>query len=192
MEVLNGTEIIGFPDVNTWESWLAHHHTLQQGVWLKIAKVGSGIESVSEIDVLDVALCYGWISGQRRPLNQHYYLQKYVPRRRRSLWSQVNIAKVEALIAAGRMREPGLAEVAAAKADGRWDAAYESQKTADVPADLCAALESNQRAREFFDSLNRSERYSVIHRLLTARNDATRASRLQKLLATLDQGEKLR
>jgi uncharacterized protein YdeI (YjbR/CyaY-like superfamily) len=141
MEALNGIAIIAFNDAAQWESWLANHYELQAGVWLKIAKKSSGIASVTPMEALDVALCYGWIPGQRKPYDEAYYLQKFTRRRPKSLWSKVNIGKVEALIAAGRMQGPGLAEILAAKADGRWDAAYESQKKATIPPDLAAALE---------------------------------------------------
>ena len=141
MEALNGLEIIAFNDAAQWESWLANHYELQAGVWLKIAKKSSGIASVTHMEALDVALCYGWIPGQRKPYDEASYLQKFTRRRPKSLWSKVNIGKVEALIAAGRMQAPGLAEILAAKADGRWDAAYESQKKATIPPDLAAALE---------------------------------------------------
>jgi len=141
MEALNGMEIIAFNDAAQWESWLANHNELQAGVWLKIAKKSSGIASVTPMEALDVALCYGWIPGQRKPYDEAYYLQKFTRRRPKSLWSKVNSGKVEALIAAGRMQAPSLAEILAAKADGRWDAAYKSQKKATIPPDLAAALE---------------------------------------------------
>jgi uncharacterized protein YdeI (YjbR/CyaY-like superfamily) len=115
------TEIIACRDGAEWERWLADHHRLQAGVWLKIAKKGSGLASVTNSEALDVALCYGWINGQRKPLDGDWYLQKYTPRRPRSTWSKVNVQKAEALIAAGRMREPGMAEIVAAEADGRWE-----------------------------------------------------------------------
>jgi len=133
VEALAGVEIIAFQDAAAWESWLADNHELQAGIWLKMAKKSSGIASVTDDEVVDIGLCYGWVSGQRKSFDESYYLQKYVPRRPRSLWSKVNVDKVEMLLAAGRMREPGTAEVRAAQADGRWDAAYESQKTATVP-----------------------------------------------------------
>ena len=144
MEALNGIEIIAFNDTAQWKSWLANHYELQAGVWLKIAKKSSGIASVTPMEALDVALCYGWIPGQRKPYDEAYYLQKFTRLRPKSLWSKVNIGKVEALIAAGRMQAPGLAEILAAKADGRWDAAYESQKNATIPPDLAAALEQSE------------------------------------------------
>ena len=120
METIGGAEVIACRDGAEWEAWLADHHALQSGVWLKIAKKGSGLASVTISGALDVALCYGWIDGLRNALDEDYYLQKYTPRRPRSSWSKLNVARAEALIAAGRMREPGLAAIAAAKADGRW------------------------------------------------------------------------
>jgi uncharacterized protein YdeI (YjbR/CyaY-like superfamily) len=114
------TEVLAFADAAGWEAWLADHHTVQAGVWLRIAKKGSGLASVTVAEALDVALCYGWIDGQRKALDEHHYLQKYTPRRPRSTWSKVNVGKAEALIAAGRMRAPGMAAIEAAKADGRW------------------------------------------------------------------------
>lgn len=130
MEALNGVEVIGFDDIAQWESWLADHHDLQAGVWMKNAKLRSGKASIPHSDALDVCLCYGWIDSQRKAYDETYYLQKFTPRRPKSQWSKINVGRVEALIAAGRMRAPGLAEVSAAKADGRWDAARASQKSA--------------------------------------------------------------
>jgi uncharacterized protein YdeI (YjbR/CyaY-like superfamily) len=124
---VNEPEVIAFRDAAGFEAWLEAHVDLQVGVWLKIAKKGSGVQSLTDDEAVDIGLCYGWISGQRKALDEVYYLQKYVPRRRRSRWSQVNVAKVEKLIAAGRMQPSGLAEVEAAKADGRWAAAYSSR-----------------------------------------------------------------
>jgi uncharacterized protein YdeI (YjbR/CyaY-like superfamily) len=126
-------EVIAFQDAASFEAWLAEHVGLHCGVWLKIAKKGSGVVSLTDEEAVDIGLCYGWISGQRKALDDVYYLQKYVPRRPRSRWSQVNVRKVGALTAAGRMRPRGMAEVEAAKTDGRWDAAYSSRKQASVP-----------------------------------------------------------
>ncbi|HEY6737991.1 MAG TPA: YdeI/OmpD-associated family protein [Actinopolymorphaceae bacterium] len=181
-----------FADAAAWETWLSAHHDDSGGVWLKIAKRGSGRRStVTVSEALDVALCYGWIDSQRRALDDSYYRQRYTPRRRTSSWSKVNVEKVEALIAAGRMRAPGLAQVEAAKADGRWDAAYESQRRATVPPDLAAALEQHPRAREFFDRLDRTGRYLSILRLTQARTPKGRAARLQRIIATLEAGERV-
>ena len=136
-------------------------------------------------DALDVALCFGWIDGQRRAYDDVSFLQRYSRRRPKSSWSKVNVAKVEALTAAGRMRPPGLAQVAAAKADGRWQAAYESQRNAEVPPDLAAALAANARATAAFERLGRSDRYAVILPLLKARTAETRATLLARAVARL-------
>lgn len=179
-------EVIHFPDRQSFERWLDDHVDHQPGVWLKIAKGGTGIPSLTSDEAVDVGLCYGWISGQRKRLDDDYYLQKYVPRRPRSRWSMVNVRKVEELTAAGRMRPSGVAQVRAAQADGRWDAAYASQKEAEVPPDLLAALNANPRAGGAFDGLNRTQRYAVILDVVTARNPATRARRVQRAVAALE------
>jgi uncharacterized protein YdeI (YjbR/CyaY-like superfamily) len=192
MEALDGVEIIAFRDAADWESWLAANHERQAGVWLKIAKKGSGIPSVSDDEVVDVGLCYGWVSGQRKSFDERYYLQKYAPRRRRSLWSRVNVDKVEKLLAAGLMREPGMAAVRAAQADGRWDAAYESQKHATAPPNVVAALEDNERAKDVFDALDKSEQYRLYLPVLQARNPEARAARVKKVIAMLEAARKRR
>ena len=171
-----------------WESWLTAHWQRPTGVWLKIAKKGSRVASVTAGEAGDVALCYGWIDGTRRRLDDAHFLQWYSPRQPRSSWSKVNVARAEALVAAGRMRPPGLAEIEAARADGRWAAAYESQRNAAVPPDLAAALDADDRARAAFESLGRSERYALILPLLKARNPRQRAGRLSATLARLAAG----
>jgi uncharacterized protein YdeI (YjbR/CyaY-like superfamily) len=181
-------EVIAFRDAAEFEAWLAQHVDHSPGVWLKIAKKGSGLPSLTDDEAVDVGLCYGWISGQRRALDDLYYLQKYVPRRPRSRWSQVNVRKVEELTAAGRMRPSGLAEVAAAKADGRWDAAYQSQKEAVVPPDLAAALAGSPRASSVFESLSKTDRYAVILDIVTGSNAGTRAAHVRKAIAALEAG----
>jgi uncharacterized protein YdeI (YjbR/CyaY-like superfamily) len=179
-------EVIAFHDAAEFESWLADNVDRSAGVWLKIAKKGSGIASLTDDEAVDIGLCYGWISGQRKSFDEVYYLQKYVPRRPNSRWSQVNVRKVEQLLAAGRMRPPGLAEVAAAKADGRWDAAYESQRDATVPPDLAAALAASPAAAAAFASLNRTSQYAVILDIVTARTPKTRAAHISKAVAQLE------
>lgn len=179
-------EIIAFPDATAFEAWLAENVDHNSGVWLKIAKKASGIASLTDDEAVDVGLCYGWISGQRKGFDDLYYLQKYVPRRPRSRWSQVNVRKVEALMGEGRMRPPGLAEVDAAKADGRWAAAYESQKEATVPPDLAAALTASPEAASAFESLSKTDRYAVILDIVTARNPPTRDAHLHKAVAALE------
>ena len=189
MQAPDGVEILAFRDAAAWESWLAANHERQAGVWLRMAKKRSGIPSVTDDEVVDIGLCYGWVSGQRRALDEHSYLQKYVPRRARSLWSRVNVDRVERLSAAGRMREPGLAQVRAAQADGRWQAAYESQKAASVPPELVAALEATEEAKHRFDSLDRTAQYRLYLPVLQATNAEVRAARVAKLIATLASGE---
>ena len=192
MEALDGVEVVAFRDAAAWESWLAGNHELQAGVWLKMAKKSSGIPSVTNDEVVDIGLCYGWVSGQRKSFDESHYLQKYVPRRARSLWSKVNVDKVEMLLAAGRMREPGLVEVRAAQADGRWDAAYASQRNATVPPDVVAALKDNEQAKDFFDSLDKTYQYRFYLPVLQARSPKARAVRLERMIAMLETGEKPR
>jgi uncharacterized protein YdeI (YjbR/CyaY-like superfamily) len=179
-------ETIFFPDAAAFEAWLSDHVDHTPGVWLKIAKKSSGVASLTDDEAVDVGLCFGWISGQRKSLDDVYYLQKYVPRRPRSRWSQVNVRKVEELTAAGRMRPSGMAEVEAAKADGRWDAAYESQKDATVPPDLAAALSASPRAAEAFDALGKTDQYAVILDIVTARNPDTRSAHVRNAIAALE------
>lgn len=189
---LDGVEVKAFTDAAQLDAWMDRHEEPAGGVWLKIAKKGSGLPSVTVAEALDVALCHGWIDGQRRGLDASYYLQKYTPRRRGSLWSMVNVRKVEALTAAGRMRPRGLAEVAAAEADGRWEAAYASQRDATVPDDLAAALDRNPRAKAFFDGLGKTDRYLVVLGLLKARTPEVRAARLRKAVTALESGQRAR
>jgi uncharacterized protein YdeI (YjbR/CyaY-like superfamily) len=179
-------EVLAFRDAAEFEAWLGAHVDLQVGVWLKIAKKGSGVPSLNDDEAVDLGLCYGWVSGQRKSCDEVHYLQKYVPRRPRSRWSQVNVAKVEELIAAGRMRPSGLAEVEAAKADGRWAAAYESQRNATVPPDLAAALAASPQVAQAFDALSKTQRYAVILKLITARTATARAAQLRRAMAALE------
>jgi uncharacterized protein YdeI (YjbR/CyaY-like superfamily) len=182
---LDGVEVTTFTDAAAFDSWLSENHQRQDGVWLKLAKKSSGIPSLTDDEAVDVGLCWGWISGLRRSHDKFFYLQKYVPRRPRSAWSQVNVSRVETLTAAGRMRSPGLAEVAAAKADGRWNAAYFSQRDAVPPPDLVKALAKNKAAARFFAQLNKSDQYAVILRLVKERTAAGRAARLAKIIASM-------
>ena len=182
----DAAEVIAFRDAAEFEDWLADHVDESAGVWLKIAKKGSGIASLTDDEAVDIGLCYGWISGQRKSFDEEHYLQKYVPRRPKSRWSQVNVRKVAELTAQGRMRPSGLAEVEAAKADGRWDAAYESQREATVPPDLAAALAASPRAATAFASLSKTSQYAVILDVVTARAPRTRAARISKAIAELE------
>jgi uncharacterized protein YdeI (YjbR/CyaY-like superfamily) len=182
--------VVSFRDGAEFEAWLADHVSWSPGVWLKIAKKGSRIASLTDDEAVDVGLCYGWISGQREAYDDVYYLQHYVPRRPRSRWSRVNVRRVEALIGTGRTRPSGLAEVEAAKADGRWDAAYESQKDATVPPDLAVALAESCRAAEAFASLNKTGQYALILDVVTARTIDTRSARILKAVAALEARER--
>jgi uncharacterized protein YdeI (YjbR/CyaY-like superfamily) len=182
----NEAAVIAVRDAAEFEAWLDAHVDLRVGAWLKIAKKGSGVRSLTADEAVDSGLCYGWISGQRKSYDATHYLQKYVPRRPRSRWSQVNVAKAEELIAAGRMRPSGLAEVEAAKADGRWAAAYESQRNATVPPDLAAALAVSPQAAQAFDALTKTQQYAVILKLITARTATARAAQLRRAMTALE------
>ncbi|MFG2710813.1 YdeI family protein [Streptomyces goshikiensis] len=187
-DALDGVEILAFADADAFENWLARHHTRHEGVWIKLARKNSGIPSVTADELVDVGLCYGWVSGQRRSYDdERYYLQKYVPRRPGSLWSRVNVDKVATLTAAGRMREPGLAEVRGAREDGRWERAYASQRSAPVPADLTAALDEDPQARAAFDALDKTGRYLLVLPLLRAGTPRARRARLDSALRALNQ-----
>ena len=178
-------DVLEFPDAAAWESWLAARHGERREAWLRIAKRHSGLALITIGEALDVALCFGWIDGRRRAHDAGSFLQRYSRRRPGSSWSKVNVEKVEALTAAGRMRPTGLAEVAAAKADGRWEGAYEPQRTAAVPPDLAAALAGDARASAAFERLGRSDRYAVMLPLLKARSPEARARALARALARL-------
>ncbi len=173
------------------EGWLEENHADSNGLWLKIAKKGSGIPSVSYAETLELCLCFGWIDSQKRGFDERCFLQRFTPRRPRGKWSRINREAAQALIDAGRMRPAGLAEVEAAKADGRWEAAYEGQRTAEVPADLRRELKANEAAREFFSTLDSANRYAIIYRLNEAKKPETRERRLRKFVAMLERGEKI-
>jgi uncharacterized protein YdeI (YjbR/CyaY-like superfamily) len=172
-----------------WRAWLEAHHGDADGVWLKIAKKRSGIASVSHAEALDVALCFGWIDAVRHAHDEEYFVQRFTPRRTRSKWSQVNRDKAERLMEAGEMHPAGLAEVQRAKADGRWDAAYEPQSRASVPDDLQAALHANRAAAQTFATLTSQNRYAILFRLRDAKRPETRARRLERFVAMLERGE---
>jgi uncharacterized protein YdeI (YjbR/CyaY-like superfamily) len=182
---VDGPGRLDLPDAAQWESWLAAEQKTRGEVWLRIAKRHSGVTSVTPAEALDVALCYGWIDGQRKSYDEVSFLQRYSPRRPESPWSKINVGKVEELIAAERMQPAGLAEVDAAKADGRWDATYESQRTATIPPDLAAALADNPDANATFERLGKSEQYALILPLLKARTSQARAKLLARALAKL-------
>ena len=183
--------VLPFASKGELEAWLEENHADAEGLWLKIAKKGSGVESVDYAEALELALCFGWIDSQKRGFDEAFFLQRFTPRRPRGKWSQINRAKAEELIAAGAMRPAGLAEVEAAKADGRWDAAYAGQRTATVPDDLQMELERNQAAGEFFATLDGANRYAILYRLEEAKRPETREKRLRKFVGMLERGEKI-
>lgn len=186
-----GLPIIPFESPAAWEAWLDEHHASSKGLWLKIAKKATGIRTVTYAEALETALCYGWIDGQKASFDDDYWLQRFTPRRPRSRWSKVNVDKVTKLIDEGRMKPAGLREVERARADGRWDAAYESQREATVPEDLRRALDGEPTASAFFDTLNSANRYAILYRIAEARRPETRARRIEKFVAMLAEGEKL-
>ena len=183
--------IVLFTTPTDLEAWLEESHIFSEGIWLKIAKKGSGIESVTYAEALEVALCFGWIDSQKKGFDEKYFLQRFTPRRPRGKWSRINRDAAEELIAAGKMRPTGLAEVEAAKADGRWEAAYEGQRNATVPEDLQRELDRNRAAREFFATLDSANRYAIVYRLNDAKKRETRERRLRKFVGMLERGEKI-
>ena len=181
---------LSFESQKKWADWLAKGHDKSAGIWLKLGKKGTGIPSVTYDEALEVALCYGWIVGQKKGFDDQYWLQKFTPRGAKSIWSKINTEKAERLIASGEMKPAGLKSIEAAKQDGRWDAAYESQKTISVSGDFQSALDENQKAQTFFASLNSANRYSFLFRLQTARKAETRARLIRQFVEMLERGEK--
>jgi uncharacterized protein YdeI (YjbR/CyaY-like superfamily) len=180
-----------FASASEWEAWLRANHATAPGVWIRFARKGSGVASVTYMEALQEALRFGWIDGQARSVDEAWYEQRFTPRRARSIWSKRNRGFAEALIAAGRMEPAGLAEVERAKADGRWDAAYDAPSTATVPDDLRAALDASPEAAAFFATLKGQNRYAILHRIQTARRPETRARRIERFVAMLERGETL-
>lgn len=178
-----------FKSAKAFEAWLKKNHATSDGLWLKIAKRGSNETSVTYPEAVDIALCWGWIDGQKKSLDDQHYLQRFTPRRARSVWSKINVEKVQGLIEAGRMQAPGEAQVEAAKADGRWARAYDGARTSTVPEDLQAALEAEPAAKTFFASINASNRYAILWRIQTAARAETRARRIAQLVGMLARGE---
>jgi uncharacterized protein YdeI (YjbR/CyaY-like superfamily) len=183
--------VLPFPSSESWDEWLAEHHDSSDGLWVKIAKKASGIATVAYPAVLEVALSYGWIDGQRKAFDETWFLQKFTPRRARSRWSRINRDKAVELIESGRMKPAGLREVERAKADGRWEAAYDSQRKIEVPDDLRRELDADPAAREFFEGLDSQNRYAILYRLQDAKRPETRARRLTQFVEMLKEGRKL-
>lgn len=187
----NDLPVIQFEDQQTWAAWLDENHATSAGLWLRLAKKASGIPSVSYDQALEVALCYGWIDGQKKSDDQTWWLQKFTPRGAKSIWSKVNRQKAQKLIESGRMKPAGLEAIERAKQDGRWDAAYDSPSSATVPDDFQAALDKNAQAKAFFATLNSANRYAILFRIQTAKKAETRAKRIEQFIHMLENHEKL-
>jgi len=173
-----------------WEKWLAKNHARSTGIWLRIYKKDSGVKTVTYAEALDEALCYGWIDGQKNSYDERSFVQRFTPRRARSIWSKINVGHVERLIKAGKMREAGQAQIDAAKADGRWQQAYDSHSSMTMPEDFLKELKKNKKAKAFFDTLNKTNLYSIAWRLQTAKRPETREKRMKAILEMLEKGEK--
>ncbi|MFF8190043.1 YdeI family protein [Streptomyces bobili] len=184
-------EIIEFASAEELQDWLSRNYAASGGFWLKLEKDAASKDALTYAQALDVALCYGWIDGQKGKLDDAHWLQRFTPRSARSRWSKVNREKVAALIEQGRMQPPGLAEIERAKKDGRWEAAYAGAKTATVPDDLAKALEANPAAAEFFKTLDSQNRYSILYRVQDAKKPETRARRIEKYVGMLANQEKI-
>jgi uncharacterized protein YdeI (YjbR/CyaY-like superfamily) len=180
------------PDRRAWEAWLEANHATSNGVWLRFAKKGSTLERVSRADALEVALCYGWIDGQAASADASSWLQRFTPRRPRSRWSRINVDAATQLIEAGLMKPAGLAQVEAARRDGRWERAYDSPRTMQVPGDLEAKLAASTEARLRFNALDAQSRYTILYRIQDAKRPETRARRIEKFVRMLVNGEPIR
>jgi uncharacterized protein YdeI (YjbR/CyaY-like superfamily) len=179
------------PTQEKWEAWLERNGTVSSGVWLRLARKGAEDPTVSYAEALESALCFGWIDGQKRAESEHYWLQRFTPRTAKSIWSRINTAKAEALVASGQMRPAGLLEIDRARRDGRWDAAYSPASKAVVPDDLQAALDANKKAKAFFATLNSRNRYAVLFRIQNSKKHETRAKKIAQFVAMLSNGQKL-
>lgn len=178
-----------FKDAAAWEAWLARHHAQSAGLWLRIAKAASKTSSVSYAEALDVALCYGWIDGQKKGCDDATWLQKFTPRGKRSIWSKINREKVQRLIDTGRMQPAGLEAVERAKANGQWEAAYDSHRTAGVPDDLQRALDARPKAKAFFATISSANRYAILFRIQTVKRAETRARKIEQFVGMLERHE---
>lgn len=191
MELFKDLPVLLFTSQQDWHGWLEENHNKHQGLWLKHAKKSSGKQSVSYGEALEEALCYGWIDSQKQAYDKDYYLQKFTPRGPKSVWSKINVSKVESLIKMGRIQPAGLAAIDLAKQDGRWDAAYDSPSASTVPEDLQAALNENPKAKQFFETLNKANVYAFCWRVQTAKKPETRKARVESFIDMLNRGEKL-
>jgi len=187
----DGLEVSSFDTPSEWRHWLAQNHDKSKGIWLRFYKKASGVRAVDYDQALDEALCYGWIDGQLMTYDDQSFVRKFTPRRPKSVWSKRNIEHVERLTKAGKMTQPGLNQVEAAKADGRWDQAYDAPSTMEVPPDFLKELAKNKKAEEFFATLNKTNVYAICWRLQTAKKPETRQKRMAALLDMMAKGQKL-
>jgi uncharacterized protein YdeI (YjbR/CyaY-like superfamily) len=183
--------VIAFKSQQDWDAWLTSQRTRSKGLWLKLAKKASGIASVSKQEAVDAALCHGWIDGQLDSFDEKYWLIRFTPRQSASKWSEKNRARALQLVEVGRMRPAGLKEIERARKDGRWNGAYASQSTAQVPDDLRAALQKNGKAKRFFDTLDSRNRYAILYRIHTAKKAETRIARIEQFVTMLFEGRTL-
>ncbi|WP_443072114.1 YdeI/OmpD-associated family protein [Streptomyces sp. NBC_01485] len=190
-EMAEELEISSFESAEAFEAWLDRHHDSSPGIWLKLRKKVRGVVALDYAHALDVALCYGWIDGQKGRFDDEYWLQRFTPRKSKSKWSKINRDKVAALTEQGRMRPPGVAEVERAKADGRWESAYAGAKSAEVPDDLAEALAANAAAAAFFKELDSHNRYAILYRVQDVKKAETRARRIEKYVTMLARSEKI-
>src|SRR5438876_1322747 len=182
--------IIPFASQKRWRLWLAKNHAKAEGIWLRIFKKDSAVKTITYAEALDEALCYGWIDGQKRSYDEESWLQKFTPRRPRSIWSKVNIQHVEQLTRADKMRPSGLKAIETAKSDGRWERGYDSPGTATAPEDFLKELSKDKKAKAFFETLNKANTYAIVWRLQTAKKPETRTKLMKTILAMLAKGEK--
>ena len=191
MKKADNLPIMSFETQQDWEAWLKDHHTDTKGLWLKIAKKETGRSSLSYSEALESAICYGWIDGQKASFDEQYWLQKFTPRGPKSIWSKVNCDKATELLAEGRMQQAGIRQVELAKADGRWESAYESQSKVTVPTDFQSELDKNQKAKDFFSTLDSRNRYAILFRIQTAKKPENRSARIQKFIEMLSKNQRI-
>ena len=184
-------EIVEFQSMSQWDKWLAKNYSRSEGIWIRFFKKASDVSSMTTSDALDVALCYGWITGQAKPYDEKSWLGRLVPRRPKSIWSKINTKRVETLIKQGRMKPAGLKQVRQAKRDGRWDRAYSPPSTAKLPEDFIKALKKSREAEAFFSTLNRANIYTVVFRLANAKNEEQRRTKIRQMIKMFEKGEKL-
>ncbi len=189
-EIKDGLPVLSFETITAFAEWI-ESHIVDTGLWLKIAKKDSGVQTISYAQGLDVALCYGWIDGQKQSYDGQYFLQRFTPRRTKSVWSKINVAKVAELIKVGKMKPGGLAAIEAAKADGRWDAAYAGARTMAIAEDFAAAIEANPRAKAFWVTLNKTNKYAFNYRIHSVKKPETRQAKIEKFITMLSEGKEI-